>query len=47
MSKVKTTYAYKIQSMVKEFPVKFMQSINNELYRNLCNCEIRQNIKKR
>ena len=40
MPKVKTTYAYKIQSIVKEFPDKFMQSINNELYCNLCNCAV-------
>ena len=38
MPKVKTTYAYKIQSRVKEFPDEFMGSINNRLYRNLCNC---------
>ena len=31
MPKVKTTYAYKIQSIVKEFPDKFMESINNQL----------------
>ena len=37
MPKVKTTYAYKIQSIIKEFPNEFMQSINNELYCNLCN----------
>ena len=30
MPKVKTTYAYKIQSIVKEFPDEFMES--------LCNC---------
>ena len=36
MPKVKTTYAYKIQSLVKEFPNKFMESINNQLYCNLC-----------
>ena len=59
MQKVKTTYAYKIQSIVKEFPDEFMESINNQLYCNLCNCavscnkrlliliEIRRNIKKR
>ena len=40
MSKVKTTYAYKIQSIVKKFPDEFMQSINNELYCNLCNCAV-------
>ena len=40
MPKVKTTYAYKIQSIVKEFPDDFMQSINNELYCNLCNCAV-------
>ena len=36
MPKVKITYAYKIQSIVKEFPDEFMRSINNELHRNLC-----------
>ena len=36
MPKVKTTYAYKIQSIVKEFPDEFMESINNQLYYNLC-----------
>ena len=40
MPKVKTTYAYKIQSIVKEFPDKFMESINNQLYCNLCNCAV-------
>ena len=40
MPKVKTTYAYKIQSIVKEFPDKFMQRFNNELYRNLCKCVV-------
>ena len=30
MPKVKTTYAYKIQSIVKEFPSEFMESINNQ-----------------
>ena len=28
MPKVKTTHAYKIQSMVKEFPDEFMETIN-------------------
>ena len=37
MPKVEITYAYKIQSIVKEFPDKFMESINNQLYCNLCN----------
>ena len=37
MPKVKTTYAYKIQSIVKEFPNEFMESINNQLYCDLCN----------
>ena len=32
MPKVKTTYAYKIQSIVKEFPDEFMESINDQLY---------------
>ena len=36
MPKVKTTCAYKIQSIVKEFPDEFMESINNQLYCNLC-----------
>ena len=40
MPKVKTTYAYKIQSIVKEFPDGFMESINNQLYCNLCNCAV-------
>ena len=40
MPKVKTTYAYKIQSIVKEFPDEFMESINNQLYCNLCNCVV-------
>ena len=34
---VKTTCAYKIQSIFTEFPDEFMQSINNELHCNLCN----------
>ena len=37
MPKVKTTYAYKIQSIVREFSDEFMESINNQLYCNLCN----------
>ena len=40
MPKVKTIYAYKIQSIVKEFPDEFMESINNPLYCNLCNCAV-------
>ena len=32
MPKVKTTYAYKIHSIVKEFPDEFMESINNQIY---------------
>ena len=40
MSKVKTTHAYKIQSIVKEFPDEFMESINNQLCCNLCNCAV-------
>ena len=40
MPKVKTTYAYKIQSIVKEFPDEFMESINNQFYCNLCNCAV-------
>ena len=38
MPKVKTTYAYEIKFIVKEFPDEFMESINNQLYCNLCNC---------
>ena len=37
MPKVKTTYAYKIQAIVKEFPNEFMESINNQLYCNFYN----------
>ena len=37
MPKVKTTYAYEIQSIVNEFPDEFMESINNQLY---CNYEL-------
>ena len=37
MPKTKTTYAYKIQSIVKEFHDEFMESINNQFYCNLCN----------
>ena len=40
MPKVKTTYAYKIQSIVKEFPDQYMERINNQLYCNLCNCAV-------
>ena len=40
MPKVKTTYAYKIQSIVEEFLDEFMQSINHELYCNLCDCAV-------
>ena len=40
MPKVKTTYAYKIQSIVKELPDEFMENINNQLYYNLCNCAV-------
>ena len=39
MPKVKTTYVYKIQSMIK-FPDEFMESTNNQLYCNLCNCAV-------
>ena len=31
MPKVKRTYAYKIQFIVKKFPDEFMESINNQL----------------
>ena len=40
MPKVKTIYAYKIQSIVNEFPDESMESINNQLYCNLCNCAV-------
>ena len=40
MPKVKTIYVYKIQSIVKELPDKFMESINNQLYCNLYNCAV-------
>ena len=40
MLKVETTYAYKIQSIVREFPDEFMESINNQLYCYLCNCAV-------
>ena len=36
MPMVKTTYTYKIQSIVKEFPYRFTESINNQLYYSLC-----------
>ena len=32
MPKVKTTCAYKIQSIVNKFPDEFMESINNHLF---------------
>ena len=40
MPKVKTIDTYKIQCIVKEFPDEFTESINNQLYSNLCNCAI-------
>ena len=40
MPKVKTTFAHKIQSIVREFSAKFMESINNQLYRNLYTCAV-------
>ena len=40
MPKVKTTYAYTIQFIVKDFLDEFMESINNQLYCNLCNCAV-------
>ena len=43
MPKVKTTYASKVQSIVKKFPNEFMQSINNELYCKLCKCAVSYN----
>ena len=43
MPKVKTAFAYKIQSIVREFPDEFVQSINNELYCNLCKYVVSSN----
>ena len=40
MPKVKTTYVYKIQSIVNEFPDEFMKIINNQFHCNLCNCAV-------
>jgi len=40
MPKVNVTIAYKIQSILKEFPEEFMKSPNNELYCNSCNCTV-------
>jgi len=40
MAKVTATIAYKIQSILKEFPEESMKSPNNELYCNLCNCTV-------
>ena len=40
MPKVKTTYAYKILSIIEEFLDEFMESINNQLYCNLRNCTV-------
>ena len=40
MPKVKTTYAYNIQSIVKDFVDEFMESINNQFYCNLCKCAV-------
>ena len=40
MPKDKTTYAYNIQSIVNQFPDEFMESINNQLYCNLCKCAV-------
>ena len=37
MPKVKTTYAYKTQSIVKEFADEFMASINNQFKQLYCN----------
>ena len=43
MPKVKTTYAYEIQSIVNKILDEFMESINNQLYCNLCNCAVSGN----
>ena len=40
MPKAKTTYAFKIQSIVNKLLDKFLESINNQLYYNLCNCAV-------
>ena len=40
MTIVKTTYAYKIQFIVKELLDEFMESINNQLYYILCKCAV-------
>ena len=40
MPEHKITYAYKIQSIVNEFPGEVMESINNQFYCNLCNCAV-------
>ena len=40
MPKVKTTYAYIIQSIVKDFVDELMESINDQLYCNLCKCAV-------
>ena len=40
MPKVRTAYAYKIQSIVKEYPDQFMESISHQLHCNLCNCAV-------
>ena len=40
MPKVKTTNAYIVQSIVKEFPDQFMESNNNQFYCNVCNCVV-------
>ena len=40
MPKVKTIYACKIQSIFEELPDEFMESINNLLCWNLCNCAV-------
>ena len=40
MPKFITIYTYKIQSIVREFPNESMESINNQLYCNLCNCAV-------
>ena len=40
MPKVKTTYAFRIQSIVKEVLDEFIKSVNNQFYYNLCNCAV-------
>ena len=40
MPKIKTTCAFTIKSVAKEFPDEFMESINNQSYCILYNCAV-------